>query len=138
MIKKYRLEINYSEVTDENIELVAKLKEHGLNGGICTTEDGVCFEFRTVIGEAVNWDLGILTSGSFLTEIKKALTCGEFIGEHYPKADIAKSIEIEYIWNSAIESHKLDVSLWKGALKGVNNVKPPTELEFHQKKGAHQ
>ncbi|MEK0371262.1 MAG: hypothetical protein QQN55_08940, partial [Nitrosopumilus sp.] len=68
MTKKYRLEINYSEITEENIKVVSNLVSQKMNGEICTYyEDKEVFIFDN----GKDWQLKKVFS--MLTEIKEPL-----------------------------------------------------------------
>lgn len=116
-MKKYRLKINYSEVTNDNFDDVAELRSSNIDGEICQYME---YDRGERIGDAKpnSEGFGLFNFGgsdhffikaSWLTEIKDPKTCAEFLDEKYSNAIVSKKIEIEYIWNSAVENERLKI-----------------------------
>ena len=111
-MKKYRLKINYSEITEENFLHAEGIRRCGIDNTI--VEEHKKDEFSTIIkteaGEYHN------IPKSWLTEIKDALNFAEwFNGEiEVLDSDSSSDIDFDFIrhwaydsWNAAIENYKL-------------------------------
>lgn len=102
MPKKYRLKINYSEITEENIEIAASLKFYD-NKTCEKVEGGYKFSDVNFISQDIIKD-------SWLTEIKVPLTFEEWYRiDSLNEGPISRE-DFEYrekIWNAALENQKI-------------------------------
>lgn len=93
-MKKYRLKINYSEITKDNFDFVRLIRE----------QDG-----EIIAGMGL--DTEKLIKLGWLTEIKEPLSCEEWVREN--KIDLDKLEyglgQVELIWEAALENQKLGV-----------------------------
>ena len=105
-MKKYRLKINYSEITEENIMKANALREVLLDGQVCKHEGDSFYRFD-LTGACYN--LGDIPK-SWLTEIKEALSFEEWYRiDSVNENPISREefVNREKIWNAAIENYKL-------------------------------
>lgn len=140
MAKKYRLKINYSEITEENFDMVRELRKHDLDGNI--VDDSM-----TILQ---------FIKKSWLTEIKEPLTHGEWFKNAYPgfhddsfdwkKDQVDKFGSTLQGWEACLKNQKLgqvvdekndyqeflnfvkehstysDIDTWKAALKHARGL----------------
>lgn len=148
MAKKYRLKINYSEITEDNFEVVEKIRTYEIDGKTCSdsnyNEDTFVFDRVEGLIELKN------LPKSWLTEIKEPLTkqeawedCKESI-----KEEIFKSQGWYFYkgWEACLKNQKLgqvvdekndyqeflnfvkehstysDIDTWKAALKHARGL----------------
>lgn len=117
MSKKYRLKINYSEITEENFLHAEGIRKKGLDDTICTVEEGI---IKTEAGEFYN------IPKSWLTEIKEPLNCGEWLQSRYFKGVSIKcdtidgAFSLQELWDAAIKNYKLSLENKKENKKSVD------------------
>ena len=107
MTKKYRLKINYSEITDDNFIWVQRMREKSVDGEICrpyTKEGEYYFEKKDIFFEIPK---------SWLTEIKEPLTDDEAwkaykIKYHGEENSLSDKNYFKGGWNACLENYKLE------------------------------
>jgi len=109
-MKKYRLKINYSEITEENFNIAQFLRKNKLDGELCQEDKSLDDMPKNT--ECVNFgDLGYFCiTKSWLTEIKEALNFeGWYRRDSVNENPISREefLNREKIWNAAIENYKL-------------------------------
>jgi len=132
-MKKYRLKINYSEITEENFEVAQRLREGNADGdilmeGSVTSNSGLTHSYKVPDDIPKSW----------LTEIKEPLSFEEWNKEEYPLQahPSARLLENKKIWNAAIENYKLSQDVdeepekindpsWDAVLEAYEHVKLP-------------
>ena len=119
MSKKYRLKINYSEITEDNFEDVQDLRESKAVDEIFTIHSGI--GLRPLKDHQVyvkNQEGVFIASKTWLTEIKEPLSFEEWDKENfsqdgmglYPIEDVKKrKAHRKAGWNACLENQKLGV-----------------------------
>ena len=105
MAKKYRLEINYSEVTKDNFDEATMLRKYELDGGICWLSDNDNKEYRFE-GHGGSYKI---TTESWLSEIKAKVPLEFKEWEYQQDFSVwgSRLFQQEATWNGAIKNDRL-------------------------------
>lgn len=105
MTKKYMFKIDYSEVTEKNVETVSNIVRNRMDGEICTKDSE---SFNYIFKDSNSWDLSGLPK-SWLTEITEPLEFDEwFEQQDLPLLESTKT-QHERTWKAGIENDHLKI-----------------------------
>jgi len=109
-MKKYRLKINYSEITEENFEVAQRIRECEIDGKIGTFIGGVSERSHFTPCDSSKMVLANDIPKSWITEIKEVLSFEEWLNGDGTGKNVRAENPVwlaQDAWNAAIENYKL-------------------------------
>lgn len=108
MGKRYRLEINYDEITKDNIDVAHRIKDLGIDGSTSISSDKYYAYFKTKPSSNHPNEAGIELPDKtgWLTEIKEPLSFEEWFMSSMNLPDVSKA-SASVCWNGCLENQKL-------------------------------